>query len=85
MAVRGIHSLSAEILAFFITRHPDGQIRIDIIQPYPERIGVRHMAIEAGRHNGAARGVMTTVVTILIGNATGNLPIPGQICPVLSE
>ena len=74
-----------QILPFFICHHPNGKVGVNIIQPGFKSLRVSGMAVQPGRNNSAAGGIVPAINTVRIRHATGGTSVPGEICSILSE
>ena len=74
-----------QILPFFICHHPNGKVGVNVIQPGFKCLRVGGMAVQPGRHNSAAGGIVPAINTVRIRHAAGGASVPGKICSILSE
>ena len=75
----------AKIVTLMITRHPDGEIGVNVVKPGLKRIRIGSVAEQSSRNNCAAGCIMPAVNTVGIRYATGGRSIPGKIGTILSE
>ena len=77
--------MTGQILTLIVSRHPDGKIRVNVVEPGHKRFDIRSMAEQSRRDNSASSGIVPAIIAVRIRHAASGIPVPSEVGPILPE
>ena len=77
--------MTGQILALIVSRHPDGKIRVNVVEPGPKGIDIGSMAEQSRRNNSASSGIVPAIIAVCVWHAASGIPVPSEVGPILPE
>ena len=79
------NEMTGQILTLIVSRHPDGKIRVNVVEPGHEGIDIGSMAEQSCRNNSAPGGIVPAIIAVRIRHAASGIPVPSEVGAILPE